>query len=79
MYSKLIAIQLLMLCAKTKSEDYPTKLVPKGGFFISNGTYVVDENQIIEIALTTIGKVKTNITWNVPQEFAPVVTCDRKK
>ena len=79
MFSKLIAIQLLLLYAGTKSEDYPTKLVPKGGFFISNGTYQVDENQIIDLVLTTIGKVETNITWKVPQEFAPVVTCDRKK
>ena len=57
MFSKLIAIQLLLLYAGTKSEDYPTKLVPRQG----NIRHV------------------TNVTWKVPQEFQPIVTCDRKK
>ena len=62
---KLIALQLLLLCAATKAED-PWSFTVKGAFLSEPRHYVAEENATVEFNTTYVGDDKTSFKFTFP-------------
>ena len=74
---KLIALQLLLLCAATKAED-PWSFTVKGAFLSEPRHYVAEENATVEFITTYVGDSKTSYKFIHGNEYLQNQTVTRK-